>query len=155
MTVAGCALCGCLRHVVARGALWTLALNRNQNLLGKAMLVLNDHHESVADLSASEWAALHPEIARATAVLDGLFAPDQYNVAFLMNLDRHVHLHIVPRYEAPREWGGATFPDQHFGGLFGTEQRPLPAAALDVMAAELASRLPSPEEPHATRGASS
>lgn len=33
-----------------------------------------------------------------SAAIDGLFAPDLYNHAFLMNEDRQVHLHVVPRY---------------------------------------------------------
>jgi diadenosine tetraphosphate (Ap4A) HIT family hydrolase len=134
---AGCALCDGLEHVVERGALWTLALNRNQNLLGKSMLVLNRHVESVAGLTPEEWGDLHRRTVRATGALDTLFAPDLYNLAFLMNQDAHVHLHVVPRYAAPREWGGETYDDPHYGGLFGTEQRPAPEPTLRLLAEEL------------------
>lgn len=138
---AGCALCDGLEHVVERGALWTLALNRNQNLLGKCMLVLNRHAESVAALTPEEWADLRPWTSRATAALDRLFAPDLYNLAFLMNQDAHVHLHIVPRYIAPREWGGETYDDPHYGALFGTEQRLASEETVRLLAEELRKRL--------------
>jgi diadenosine tetraphosphate (Ap4A) HIT family hydrolase len=46
-----CNRCHGLRHVVERGEHWTLALNRNQNLPGKSVLVLNRHCERVPDLT--------------------------------------------------------------------------------------------------------
>lgn len=74
---------------------WTLAVNRNQNLLGKVMLVARRSIESVLDLDAEEWLDLRHEMRRACAALDALFEPDQYNHAFLMNLDAEVHLHVA------------------------------------------------------------
>ena len=40
-----------------------------------------------------------------------------------MNLDAHVHLHVVPRYASAREWRGETYTDPHHGSLFGAEER--------------------------------
>ena len=117
----GCNLCNHLHHAVGHGELWTLALNLNQNLPGRSVLVLNRHCERVPEITAEEWTSLGPQIARATAALDGLFAPDLYNFAFLMNFDAHVHLYLVPRYASPREWRGETYEDPHYGELFGEE----------------------------------
>lgn len=58
-----CGLCDGPRYVVERSELWTLALNRNQNLLGKSILALNRHCEHVCGLTAEEWACLHPYVA--------------------------------------------------------------------------------------------
>ena len=44
--------------VVERGELWTVAVNRNQNLLGKTVLVLNRPEVSVARLSVEVVALL-------------------------------------------------------------------------------------------------
>jgi diadenosine tetraphosphate (Ap4A) HIT family hydrolase len=126
-----------LRHVVERGELWTLALNRNQNVPGKSVLALNRHCERVQDLTAQEWTSLHPYTERITAALDELFAPDLYNFAFLMNFDAHVHLHVVPRYASPVEWRDETYADEHYGSLFGKEQRPASEEALDELAETL------------------
>ena len=84
--------------VIEETAHWTLALNRNQNLLGKVMLVARRPVESVVAIETEEWLGLQHEIRRACTAIDALFRPDQYNHAFLMNLDPDVHLHIVPRY---------------------------------------------------------
>ncbi len=136
-----CNLCGGLRHVVERGEFWTLALNHNQNLPGKSVLVLNRHRERVQDLTAQEWASLRPYTARVTSALDKLFVPDLYNFAFLMNFDAHVHLHIVPRYASPIEWRGETYADEHYGFLFGKGQRPASEEALGELAKTLKERL--------------
>lgn len=41
--------------VVEDGELWTIAVNRNQNLLGKAMLVLRRPCTAVSQLELDEW----------------------------------------------------------------------------------------------------
>ena len=115
---------------IEAGKRWSLVLNRNQNLLGKCMVVLNREETDVTRLTEAEWSDLRRYLRRVTAALDSLFQPDTYNFAFLMNEDRWVHLHVVPRYESPREWAGERFEDPHFGSLFGAEQRLLDADAL-------------------------
>ena len=127
--------------VVERGARWTIAVNRNQNLLGKTLLVLDRPCESVTELADDEWLDLHRQLRRVCRALDELFQPDLYNHAFLMNQDRHVHLHVVPRYRTPRDWDGESFRDEHWGELFGTEQRQLPDARLANLAAAVRARL--------------
>src|SRR5215469_18818072 len=69
--------------LVERGDLWTIAVNRNQDLLGKTMIVLNRACEAVTDLEQEEWLDLHRQIGRLVEVLDVLFHPDLYNFAFL------------------------------------------------------------------------
>lgn len=88
--------------VVEVGRLWTVAVNYNQDLLGKTMLVLNRACVSVTDVRLDEWADLHRQIGRVTHRLNTLFAPDGYNFAFLMNQDPEVHLHVLPRYHGQR-----------------------------------------------------
>jgi len=71
--------------VVEGGPTWTIAVNLNQNLLGKTMIVLNRRCRSVTDLTPAEWTDLHAQIRRLRVALHSLFEPDQYNYAFLMN----------------------------------------------------------------------
>lgn len=113
--VEGCTLCRAdLAPVLAESAHWRLVLNRNQNLLGKCFLVLRRHEESVAQLTAGEWAVLHHELARVTQMLKLAFKPDHFNYAFLQNVDRHVHLHIIPRYGETRTLRGLVFTDPDY-----------------------------------------
>jgi diadenosine tetraphosphate (Ap4A) HIT family hydrolase len=47
------------------------------------------------------------------------FAPDHFNYSFLMNLDRHVHLHVIPRYVGTRQLAGVTFEDPDYPDAYG------------------------------------
>jgi diadenosine tetraphosphate (Ap4A) HIT family hydrolase len=110
-----CGLClDSLGPQIAGSAYWRLILNRNQNLLGKCFLVSRRHTEAVASLSSAEWAELHSLLASATAALTATFQPDHFNYAFLQNQDRHVHLHVIPRYQTARQWSGLTFTDPDY-----------------------------------------
>lgn len=120
---------------------WTLAVNRNQDLLGKTMLVLRRRCTAVIDIAPDEWALLREELRRLVPALDRLFHPDQFNFAFLMNVDAQIHLHVVPRYASSRRWQGRNFTDEHWGEAFGREQRLLPLAELQRLAREIRAQL--------------
>lgn len=132
-----CSPCGSsLTPVLDETALWQVWLNVNQNLLGKLVIVLKRHEEQVARLSAAEWVELHTHVQRTTERLRGPFAPDHFNYAFLQNQDRHVHLHVIPRYAAPREVSGIVFDDPDYPDHYavpGRERRVSPAV-FDVLA---------------------
>ncbi len=136
----GCPLCDPqLAPVIAEGRYWRLVLNRNQNLLGKCFLVLRHHLEAVPELTAAEWTDLHPQLAHATHVLVQAFQPDHFNYAFLQNQERHIHLHVIPRYAAVRTFDGLTFDDPDYPGHYSV---PAPARQLSPnRMATLAARL--------------
>ena len=119
--------------IIEERPLWTLAVNRNQDLLGKTMVVLRRPCTAVVDLDAEEWRSLHAELRRLVPALTEVFSPDQLNFAFLMNLDAQVHLHVIPRYASPRTWGGLQFEDPHWGSAFGHEQRLLEPGLLRAL----------------------
>ena len=123
--------------VVAESEHWMLAVNRNQNLLGKSMLVLRRPCEAVVALSQPEWLALHHQLGRVTRALAHLFSPDQINYAFLMNVDAQVHMHVIPRYASTRTWAGELFDDPHWGGSFGHEQRLLRPHVIERLAEDI------------------
>jgi len=50
--------------LIEAGPFWTLALNRNQNLVGKTMAVATRHVESVTALTSDEWLDLHRQMSR-------------------------------------------------------------------------------------------
>ena len=98
-------------HEVFATDLWRVIVNLNQNKLGKLMACLLRHDEDICELTDAELLELWDVIRRTKAILDSLFRPDHYNYSFLMNLDSHVHLHIIPRYETVRVFEGADFLD--------------------------------------------
>ncbi len=123
--------------VIEVGHLWILAVNRNQDLLGKSMVVLRRDCTSVIEILNKEWAALRFELRRLVPALEQLFHPDQMNFAFLMNQDAQVHLHVVPRYASTRSWRGSVLEDPHWGSAFEHMQRVLDVATLAHLADEI------------------
>jgi len=119
MSVEMCSLCSpSLAPVIAESEHWRLILNHNQNLLGKCFLALRRHLEAVSELMLAEWTDLYGQIALTTQALAVAFAPDHFNYAFLQNQDRHVHLHIIPRYANSRSFAGVTFEDKDYPGHY-------------------------------------
>jgi hypothetical protein len=43
--------------VVRQSKHWRMAINRNQNLLGKLLIALRRHEEQVAELTPAEWSS--------------------------------------------------------------------------------------------------
>ncbi|HSH83090.1 MAG TPA: hypothetical protein VLA19_31540, partial [Herpetosiphonaceae bacterium] len=114
-----CALCAPdLGPILTESRHWRLVLNHNQNLLGKCFLALRRHEELVPGLTLDEWADLHRQLALATHALTAAFQPEHFNYAFLQNQDRHVHLHVIPRYAALRRFGREVFEDPDYPGHY-------------------------------------
>lgn len=110
-----CLLCDPqLGPVLSESPAWRIVLNRNQNLLGKCLIATRRHIEAVPVLSGAEWQDLHRQLARTTRELEAAFQPDHFNYAFLQNQDRHVHLHVIPRYASARTFAGRLFEDPDY-----------------------------------------
>ena len=110
-----CSLCSPdLAPKIAESEYWKLILNHNQRFLGACFWVLRRHLESITELTSTEWADLQPAIIQTTQALVRSFEPDHFNYVFLQNQDRHVHMHIYPRYAQPRSFAGATFEDTDY-----------------------------------------
>ncbi len=106
-----CFLCGRTDDELWGSAHWRLILNHNQDKLGKLMFALRRHEEDVSALRDEEVFDLWQGIRTAKAAIARLFAPERWNYSFLMNQDKHVHLHAIPRYEGPRSFEGTRFED--------------------------------------------
>jgi diadenosine tetraphosphate (Ap4A) HIT family hydrolase len=112
---ASCSLCRPdLGPVIVEAERWRLVLNHNQRFLGACFWVLRRHMEVVTSLTSPEWVDLHGHLQVATEALKVSFQPDHFNYAFLQNQDRHVHMHIYPRYVSPRTFDGVAFDDPDY-----------------------------------------
>jgi diadenosine tetraphosphate (Ap4A) HIT family hydrolase len=123
---------------------WQLVLNRNQNLLGKSFLVLRRHCEVVEQLTPEEWMDLRQQLIRTTEAVCQAFQPDHFNYAFLQNQEQHVHLHVIPRYEEVRTFGGISFDDPDYPDHYAVPASPryLSDDQMAALAAQLRSCLP-------------
>lgn len=100
---------------VCSWSFWQVIMNRNQDYLGKVMLVLVRHETDITSLTEAEQAEFWQLLTVVRGALSTLFQPDHFNYAFLMNGDRHVHFHVIPRYATDREFAGLIFTDGQLG----------------------------------------
>jgi diadenosine tetraphosphate (Ap4A) HIT family hydrolase len=129
--------------VIRESPLWLTFINRNQALLGKTIIALRRHEEKVAAITPEEWVELQHEIGWVTERLRRAFAPDHFNYSFLMNADRHVHLHVIPRYVGTRDLAGVEFTDPDYPDTYQTPPGPTEIADAAVISAVEAALRPS------------
>jgi diadenosine tetraphosphate (Ap4A) HIT family hydrolase len=91
---------------------WVVLLRPEQPTLGSLVLAAKSEAEAFSDLPADAFA----ELATVTAAIEGTLRDavgyQRINYLMLMMVDRHVHFHVVPRYEGERTAEGVTVPDR-------------------------------------------
>lgn len=128
--------------LVAESDCWAVLPNADQTLLGRCFLVLKRPETDVTALDDEEVIDLWTMTRHVRAALDGLWSPDHYNFAFLMNVDKQVHFHVIPRYVAPRMFQGQTFTDPSFGAHYAVGgERTLAPIDFAALVAALRARL--------------
>ncbi len=88
----------------------TLYLDRNQTYRGQCVLVFDPRHaEGLETLSPAEFDAFARDLRVAARALTAVCDPDLMNYASLGNIVRHLHWHLVPRYESDPRWGAPIY----------------------------------------------
>lgn len=90
----------------------SLHLNYNQSFKGRTLYVPHEHFTNLYDVSPDKFAALSIELQSATLILQEALKADLMNLALLCNKVRHIHWHIIPRYENDTNWGKAPWPNE-------------------------------------------
>jgi len=122
---------------------WTVQLHEDQSYLGRIVIALTRPAEvDFLDLSEDEHAAYFKVARRCKQALCELFAPDMFNHASLRNEWRQQHVHLVPRYQTPRNFGEREFVDARWGRNWApNEKLLLPEAELLQIHATIQARL--------------
>jgi len=103
---------------------WKIYLHENQFYLGRCYLWANREDAlDFFDMTNEEMREYMGVGNSLRKVLRDVFNPDLFNYATLANEARHLHTHIIPRYESPREFEGITFTDGNFGRNFAPYNR--------------------------------
>jgi diadenosine tetraphosphate (Ap4A) HIT family hydrolase len=90
---------------------WVVLLRPQQLTLGCLILACKSEVTKLPDLSLRAFGELQIVTSHLEKVLLELFKYDKINYLLLMMRDRHVHFHVVPRYETERNAGGVIFSD--------------------------------------------
>lgn len=116
LLVSECALCSVVEQAhndptyVCRLRTGSLFVNHDQHFPGRCLFVLNQHCEDLGELKGEQFCHYLGEMRVVAKALAGLFHPDLMNYAMLGNGVRHLHWHLIPRYEGDSNWGGPPWP---------------------------------------------
>ena len=59
----------------------------------------------MVDLTDAERNAFFTDVARAARAIHAVFHPDKVNYGAYGDTGRHLHFHLVPKYQGGYEWG--------------------------------------------------
>ena len=101
---------------------WTIYVHGNQGYLGRCVIWCK--RENALDLTEAtpeEREELFIILNNLREALLKVFHPDWLNYAFLGNSMRHLHCHLIPRYEKPVNFMGVVFKDERYGHNYKTD----------------------------------
>ena len=101
---------------------WSVFLSDEQDYIGRSILVLKRHCNSLSELTDDEWDELRILICKLEACLKDVLGATLCNWSCLMNNfykdsspDPHLNIHVRPRYDKPVMLDGNTYTDNEFG----------------------------------------
>lgn len=102
---------------------WTWLVHTNQGYLGRSVVWCKRKDAlDLMDATPEERAELFVILLEIKSAIEISFSSDWMNYAFLGNETRHLHGHIVPRYESTREFVGQGFIDKEYGHNWKTDK---------------------------------
>ena len=100
---------------------WCVFLSDEQDYIGRCILALKRHCNSISELTDVEWVELLDLIRKVEACLKAVLGAALCNWSCLMNdfykdpmPDPHLHIHVRPRYDKPVMINGHTYTDSEF-----------------------------------------
>lgn len=82
-------------------------LFKEQSHKGRVIVAHKNHVSELVDLTAEERNSYFADIAKVAGALHKLFQPNKINYGAYGDTGRHLHFHLVPKYEDDEfEWGG-------------------------------------------------
>jgi len=110
-----CRMCSPSTPIIKKLKFWTIMLSDNQSLIGRCWIVHNGHIENLMDTSEEERKELWEAADDLQDALNELLKPDMFNYAVIGCKDKHIHIHVIPRYAVPTMWSGQRFDDHLWG----------------------------------------
>lgn len=82
-----------------------LYLFKDQSLLGRCVLVYNEHITELYQMEEAERNKYYQDMLQVAEALNKAFKPNKLNYIILGDLSPHLHWHLVPRYKTDPCWG--------------------------------------------------
>lgn len=83
----------------------TVYLFKEQTYKGRCNVVYKEHKSEITDLTEDEAAAFIKDARKVAKAINKAFNPDKINYGAFADTMKHLHLHIVPKYEGGPSWG--------------------------------------------------
>lgn len=83
----------------------TVYLFKEQTYNGRCNVVYKEHKSEITDLTEDEAAAFMKDARKVAKAIRKAFNPDKINYGAFADTMKHLHLHIVPKYEGGPSWG--------------------------------------------------
>ena len=110
------------RYRLYESRYWSVFLADEQDYIGRCILVLKRHCNSLPELTDGEWDELRELVGKVEACLKAVLGATLCNWSCLMNgfykepaPEPHLHIHVRPRYDKPVVLGGRAYTDGEFG----------------------------------------
>jgi len=95
---------------------WRVLLRPAQPTLGSLILGAKSEARAFSALPNEAYAELGLATREIETVLSDFVKYERINYLLLMMVDPHVHFHVIPRYQASREFGTVSLPDKGWPG---------------------------------------
>lgn len=83
----------------------TVYLFKEQTYKGRCNVVYKEHKSEISDLTENEAADFINDARKVAKAIHKAFNPDKINYGAFADTMKHLHLHIVPKYEGGPSWG--------------------------------------------------
>lgn len=83
----------------------TVYLFKEQTYKGRCNVVFKEHKSEITDLTEEEAAEFIKDIGKVAKAIQKAFNPDKVNYGAYADTMKHLHFHVVPKYEGGPSWG--------------------------------------------------
>lgn len=83
----------------------TVYLFKEQSYRGRCNVVFKDHKSEITDLTEEESGLYMNDIRKVAIAIQKAFNPDKINYGAFADTMKHLHFHVVPKYENGASWG--------------------------------------------------
>ena len=116
-------------------------LRLQQVTLASLILACKEPATSFSEIGREAFAGLGAAVGDIESCLRGAFSYDKINYLMLMMVDPDVHFHVLPRYDAERDYAGVRFVDATWPGPPDiTAANPFPPEVKTKLIADLRAR---------------
>lgn len=122
-------------YMIYESEYWIWSLRAHQATLGAGILSLKRECPVFSELKEEEYTDLNKIIKSIEPTLKKAFNYDVINYLMLMMFDKHVHYHIIPRYEKPVNFQEVVWKDDRWPGIPILIGEPLAQDRLDEITA--------------------